>query len=320
MILSGNNWAASELKSPPEGIINNANGAKSGNIKFLIPLAKKEFCDTHLSQLSDRALKRGLKSKTRIFDGANLPRRPAFNGFKAICGRADALLLGERLTFTADTLSIPLTARQAFNVLFSGYNDLIHDGLLSSVLVSLSCTEAFDEIVYFNGRGISPLGGFTDVSSALGGRFKAFDDIGALPLQEIADNIGKRRIALIVDGLDAEKTLHPIQTFKTPKPGEPQMPADLLKRIADDGSRKGTFVLAFIDNWRRCATSCKDLFNLFELRVAFCMNEDDAGAMVSGGIGKFKGIEKPNRAVFVNRMTNETYWFRPYIVEPEVDA
>ena len=34
---------------------------------------------------------------------------------------------------------------------------------------------------------------------------------------------------------------------------------------------------------------------------------------VSGGIGKFKGIEKPNRAVFVNRMTNEIYWLRPYI-------
>jgi hypothetical protein len=44
------------------------------------------------------------------------------------------------------------------------------------------------------------------------------------------------------------------------------------------------------------------------------MNEDDAGgALVSGGIGKFKGIEKPNRAVFVNRMTNESVWFRPYI-------
>jgi hypothetical protein len=59
------------------------------------------------------------------------------------------------------------------------------------------------------------------------------------------------------------------------------------------------------------------LLNLFELRVAFCMNEDDAGALVSGGIGKFKRIEKPNRAVFVNRMTNEIHWFRPYTAKPE---
>ena len=53
--------------------------------------------------------------------------------------------------------------------------------------------------------------------------------------------------------------------------------------------------------------------SFFELRVAYCMNEDDAGALVSGGIGKLKGIEKANRAVFVNRMTNDNVWFRPYI-------
>ena len=94
-------------------------------------------------------------------------------------------------------------------------------------------------------------------------------------------------------------------------------PSELLKRIAEEGPRKGTFVFAFIDNWRRCAVPYKDLLNLFELRVAFCMNEDDAGALVSGGIGKFKGIEKPNRAVFVNRMTNEIHWFRPYTAKPE---
>ena len=319
MILGGTNWAAAELKSPPEGIINNANGAKSGNVKFLIALAESAFCRTHLGQMLERAVKRGVKNKARIFNGANLPRQPTLSEFQAIRGKVDALLLGERLTFTADALSIPLLRRQAFNVLFSGYNDLIHDGLLSATLASLSCAGAFDEIVYFNGRGIAPVGGFTHVSSALGERFKAFNDIGALPLQEIADNIGKRRIALIVDGLDAEKALHPVQTYKTPKTGEPPTPADLLKRIADDGSRKGTFVFAFIDNWRRCAIPCKDLFNLFELRVVFCMNEDDAGALVVGGIGKFKGIEKPNRAVFVNRMTNEIHWFRPYIATTRAD-
>jgi len=58
-----------------------------------------------------------------------------------------------------------------------------------------------------------------------------------------------------------------------------------------------------------------DLFSYFELRVAYCMNEDDAGSHVSCGIGKFKGIEKPNRAVFVNKMMNDIAWFRPYVQE-----
>lgn len=315
MILGGNNWAAAELRSPPEGIINNANGAKSGNVKFLIPLAESAFCREHVAKLSERAAKRGATGKARVFNGANLPCRPTFGEYQSACGQANAILLGEKLTFSADTLTVPLTTRNAFNVLLSGYNDQIHDGLLASTLGSLAVNGAFDEVIYFNGRGIAPGSGVSDAVQVLGSRFKAFNDTDNLPLQEILDSIGKRRTALIVDGLDSDKSLHPAPAFKPSKAGEPSSPADLLKRIADEGPRKGTFVFAFIDNWRRCAGPCKDLFGLFELRVAFCMNEDDAGALVSGGIGKFKGIEKPNRAVFVNRMTNELLWFRPYIAE-----
>ena len=315
MILGGNNLAAAELRSPPEGIINNANGAKSGNMKFLIALAESAFCRAHIAKLSERAAKRGAARKTRVFNGANLPCSPGSDEYQSACGQANALLLGEKLTFTADTLTVPLTSRNAFNVLLSGYNDQIHDGLLASTLGSLAVNGAFDQVIYFNGRGIVPGSGVSDAAQVLGSRFKAFNDTDTLPLQEILDSIGKGRTALIVDGLDSEKSLHPAPAFKPQKPGEPSSPADLLKRIADEGPRKGTFVFAFIDNWRRCAGSCKDLFGLFELRVAFCMNEDDAGALVSGGIGKFKGIEKPNRAVFVNRMTNESIWFRPYVQE-----
>jgi S-DNA-T family DNA segregation ATPase FtsK/SpoIIIE len=315
MILGGNNLAAAELRSPPEGIINNANGAKSGNMKFLIPLAESAFCREHIENLSERAAKRGAAGKPRVFNGANLPCRPGFGEYQSACGQANALLLGEKLTFTADTLTVPLITRNAFNVLLSGYNDQIHDGLLASILGSLAVNGAFDQVIYLNGRGIAPGSGVSDAAQVLGSRIKAFNDTDTLPLQEILNSIGKRRTALIVDGLDSEKSLHPAPAFKPPKPGEPTSAADLLKRIADEGPRKGTFVFAFLDNWRRCAGSCKDLFGLFELRVAFCMNEDDAGALVSGGIGKFNGIEKPNRAVFVNRMTNESIWFRPYIQE-----
>jgi len=314
MILGSGNSVAAELRSPPEGIINNANGAKSGNVKFLIPLAESAFCREHITKLSERATKRGAAGKTRVFNGSNLPFSPEFGEYQSACGQATALLMGQKLTFTAETLTVPLTTRNAFNVLLSGYNDQIHDGLLSSILISLAANSDFDQVIYFNARGIAPSNCVTEASLALGSRFKAFYDTDTLPLQEILDSIGKRRTALIVDGLDSEKSLHyPASAFKLPKPGEPSTPADLLKRVADEGPRKGTFVFAFIENWRRCAGPCKDLLALFELRVAFCMDEDDAGALISGSIGKFKGVEKPNRAVFLNRMTNEMIWFRPYI-------
>lgn len=314
MILGGGNWGAAELRSPPEGIINNANGAKSGNVKILIPLAESTFSREHIRKLSERAVLRGVVGKTRVFTGGNLPKMPSFSEFQSSGEQTDAILLGEKLTFDADALTIPLTRRSAFNILFCGYDDQIHDGLLASTLSSIAFAGGFDEIVYFNGRGVVPGGEFAAAAQGLGVRFKAFEEIAALPLQGILDGINSRRVALIIDGLDSEKVLHPSSAFKTPKPNEPPSTGDLLKRIAEEGSRKGTFVFAFIEKWHRCAVPCKDLFSFFELRVAFCMNEDDAGgALVSGGIGKFKGIEKPNRAVFVNRMTNESVWFRPYI-------
>lgn len=314
-ILSSGNWAAAELRSPPEGIINNANGAKSGNVKFLIPDAKP-FLRKHIEDLSKRGVCYKDIISTRVFSGAKLPASPSLEEYRCACSEMESLLLGEKLTFDADVLTVPLVRRSAFNILFSGYNDLIHDGLLSATLSSLAVfASGFEEVVYFNGRGVLPCGGFSAAVQTLGKRFKVFDDIAALPLQEIADSLESRRIALIIDGLDSEKVLHPSPSFKTPKPGEPPSPADLLKRIAEEGPRKGTFVFVFVDRWQRCATACKELFSSFELRVAYCMNEDDAGSLVSGGIGKFKGIEKPNRALLVNKMTNEISWFRPYIKE-----
>lgn len=316
LILGSGNLAAAELRSPPEGIINNANGAKSGNVKFMIPFAgESEHRRALLTKLIERTSLSGTATKTKIFSGASLPEIPPLSEYQAACEQEETLVLGERLTFEAAPLRLPLTRRSAFNVLFSGYNDQIHDGLLSAMLYSLSSTDGFDEVIYFNARGVAPAGAFSAAAQALGARFKMFDDISALPLQAISDDIGARRIALIVDGLDSEKILHPAPAFKSPKPGDPPTPADLLKRLAEDGPRKGTFVFAFVDRWQRCATACKDLFSFFELRVAYCMNEDDAGSLVSGGIGKFKGIEKPNRAVFVNKMTNDIAWFRPYVQE-----
>lgn len=313
LILGSGNLAAAELRSPPEGIINNANGAKSGNVKFLIPLAENVICNNHITNLSEFAAQHGVLSKTKVFSGAYLPKTPPPSEYQKVCEQEETLLLGEKLTFDASPLTLPLTRRSAFNVLFSGYNDQIHDGLLSAVLYSLAFTRGFDEVFYFNARGITPRGGFSAATQVLGARFKMFDDISGLPLQAMSDGLGARRIALIIDGLDSEKILHPAPSFKSPKPGDPATPADLLKRLSEDGPRKGTFVFAFVDRWQRCAVACKDIFSFFELRVAYCMNEDDAGSLVSGGIGKFRGIEKPNRAVFANKMTNDIAWFRPYI-------
>ena len=57
MILGNSNWEASKLNSPPEGIINNSNGVKSANLKFIVPFADKKMCKDHIAninQITDR--------------------------------------------------------------------------------------------------------------------------------------------------------------------------------------------------------------------------------------------------------------------------
>jgi hypothetical protein len=197
--------------------------------------------------------------------------------------------------------------------LISGYNDTIHDGLLASIVQSLNASDSVDEIIYFNGRSIVPVG----ASKYLDGAQKAhvkYESVAALNLVSIATELQQIRRVLVIDGLDSAKEFHSgPANFRPLKKDELPSSQESMKAILEDGPLHGTFVIAFVDNWRRCNTSCKDLLGFFEMRVGFCMNEDDAGTFVSGAIGKFKGLEKDNRSVFINRLKNQVAWFRPYV-------
>ncbi|MDX2186607.1 MAG: hypothetical protein SFV32_06725, partial [Opitutaceae bacterium] len=81
----------------------------------------------------------------------------------------------------------------------SGYNDSIHDGLLVSSLASLGADDSFGEVFYYNARGIESEGVLAEAARLLGERLRIFTDIDALPLEAIAERIGRCRTALIVD-------------------------------------------------------------------------------------------------------------------------
>ena len=314
MILGNSNWEASKLSSPPEGIINNSNGAKSANQSFLIPFADQELCKDHITKIAQVADQRGYCGSTKVFNGSRLPEMPASAWFSSRNSETIQLHLGVRLSFEAEPLSVTLVNRPSSNLLISGFNDAIHDGLLASILQSLNSQGIVDEIIYFNGRSIEPAG----VSKYLTGSGNIpvlkHESVTPLNLTGIPDELQKSKRILIIDGLDSTKELHsgPI-SFRPMKKDEPPSPQESIKKILEDGPLHGTFVIAFADNWKRCNSSCKDLLGFFEMRVGFCMNEDDAGSFVSGAIGKFKGLETDNRAVFTDRLRNQISWFRPYI-------
>jgi hypothetical protein len=314
MILGNSNWEASKLSSPPEGIINNSNGAKSANQRFLIPFADRGLCKDHITKINQVADQRGYCGSTKVFNGSRLPEMPASAWFNSRNNETVQLHLGERLSFEAEPLSVTLINRPSSNLLISGYNDTIHDGLLSSLLQSLDSKDRVDKIIYFNGRSIVPVGASKYLDGARKTPLSKHESVAALNLSGIPDELQKSRRVLIIDGLDSTKAFHSgPASFRPVKKDEPPSLQESLKKILEDGPLRGTFVIAFVDNWRRCNTSCKDLLGFFEIRVGFCMNEDDAGSFVSGAIGKFKGLETDNRAVFTDRLKNQISWFRPYI-------
>jgi S-DNA-T family DNA segregation ATPase FtsK/SpoIIIE len=314
MILGNSNWEASKLSSPPEGIINNSNGAKSANQRFLIPFADRGLCKDHITEINQVAGQRGYCGSTKVFNGSRLPEMPAADWFNSKNNEAVQLHLGERLSFEAEPLSLTLVNRPSSNLLISGYNDSIHDGLLASILQSLDFQNGIDEIIYFNGRSIEPVGASKYLNGSRKTPVSKHESVTALNLTDIPDELQKAKRILIIDGLDSTKEFHSgPANFRTVKKDEPPSPQESMKKILEDGPLHGTFVIAFVDNWKRCNSSCKDLLGFFEMRVGFCMNEDDTGSFVSGAIGKFKGLETDNRAVFTDRLKNQVSWFRPYI-------
>jgi hypothetical protein len=313
-ILGQNNWAAAELSSPPEGIINNSNGAKSANQRFLIPFADRGLCKDHISQITQIADQRGYCGSTRIFNGSRLPEMPAADWFNSKSHEALQLHLGERLSFEAEPLSLTLVNRPSSNLLICGYNDAIHDGLLASILQSLDSQNGFGEIIYFNGRSIVPEGASKYLDGSRNRAASKYESVPSLKLAEISEELQQSKRVVIIDGLDSTKEFHSgLASFRPVKKDYPPSPQESLKKILEDGPLQGTFVIAFADNWKRCNSSCKDLLGFFEMRVGFCMNEDDAGSFVSGAIGKFKGLETDNRVVFADRLKNQASWFRPYV-------
>lgn len=314
MILGNSNWEASKLSSPPEGIINNSNGAKSANQRFLIPFADRGLCRDHITEIYQAADRRGYCGSTKVFNGSRLPEMPPPAWFSSRNNEAAQLHLGERLSFEAEPLSLTLVNRPSSNLLISGYNDAIHDGLLASILQNLDFQDGVDEIIYFNGRSIVPVGASKYLDGSRNTPVLKHESVVSLNLASIPDELQKSKRILIIDGLDSTKEFHSgPASFRPVKKDEPPSAQESIKKILEDGPLHGTFVIAFVDNWKRCNSSCKDLLGFFEMRVGFCMNEDDAGSFVSGAIGKFKGLGTDNRAVFTDRLKNQVSWFRPYI-------
>ena len=311
IILGGNsNYEASTLKSPPEGILNDNNGSKQYNQKFNIPFAEANSCNKHQKLLYKEAIKTNFNFKTKIYNGSELPTVPSLTYYKEHKNFDNiSLKLGQTLSFQSMEFNVELESISTRNLLIAGADKMINIGLLTSIVSSLHDIE---KVTYLNFKPSQSTTYIKDINKKI-----LISEINNYEenIFDICSNIGKSKQILIVNGLDYATMLHAVpNVYKPPSAKEEKLTAsENFKKILETGSQNGTYVIAFVDNWKRCTVLCREGLNYFDLRIAFSLNEDDAGSLVSGSIGKFKGLDKTDKALFIDRLNNQIELFRPYI-------
>ena len=314
-ILGSRNEDAARLSSPPEGIINNDNGDKDRNHIFLIPKADAGLCRDHLSEIIRAARDSGHCYHPKVFDGSKLPERPAAGWFKDHSGPGVRVRLGKRLNFQEDDFFVDFKNRPSHNLLAAVNDEGSRDGLIESILHSLPGSDSLDEIIHCAAGDSPPPPG---AESRAGGNKPILKrtDLAGLDLAYICDTMDEKKKVVIIEQFDSAREL-----FVPPpqKHGETtsQKP-ELLKRILDDGPKKGTFVIAFVDDWKRLSgkpvtnSNLKEILIFFDLRIGFGLNEEDAGSLLFGQTNPLKGVDTGNCAVFHDRNSPKPVVFRPY--------
>ena len=305
MVLSHENLEASTLEAKKEAIINKDNGIKERNVRFNIPFAEPAICVKHLQDISTLLQQHGYSADTKVFDGASLPTITSMQLFNQFKGK---ILLGEQLSFESPPFAFQWERFQGNNLCVAGMDARIRVGILYSALLSIQQSKIFDRVIYYNSNPNCQAINFSGFPNV---EVKNYTwDCNMAPL---VNDISTKRTLLIIDSFENARTLYPKKKDFVPKI-TPTDPPDFLKIYLDKGPQSGSFVLAFVDNWGRFNNSTNDYLENFELFIGFCLNEDDAGSLISGTIGKsFRGLDQPNKAIFVDRQRNTKTLFRPFV-------
>ena len=312
VLLGRGNAEAETLQKQRDGIINLKNGLKSANVRFCIPYADENVRRRELDMLVQRSKTSGLSCPHAVFRGNALPLLPTSDEFrKAVSTTGIGLLLGLMHDFDAKPFVVDVGQG---GVLIAGFDPVIRNGLLSSVVASLRAQEDCKVIYYSSKCDVKIDRPAMPEDFILKDADWDFADLDAL----VNEN---PNTFLIVDTYDYARRLSPPVMGSYRRPGTPETPWEVLKRIADPFSTVHARVVLFVENYHRFANSAKELFNLFDLRIGFGLDEDEAGSLVSSGsIAKLKGLQGLTKAVFVDRTKGGVAQFvRPFVDPPLTD-
>ena len=319
-ILCSNNWAAAELHSPPEAIINNSRGAKSANVKFNVPLANDELCAGNMKLLDTLCCVRGLTNNPKIFNGDTLPIIPTMAYFGSHLASSE-LLIGQTLGLNSEELRINIAETPKTNILIAGAHRRLRHGLFASILRSAISGGTFDEVLVVNGSGEALCREDLESIKNCNREINVFEP-SDVNWEELVSGLGGKKRAIVILSFERIKDLQS-QGF-VPRIGPANTKptnAQLFKTVVEEGPRQGTCVFAFVDVWKRCnVQGNKETLQFFDRRIAFGMNEDDAGSFVlaSGyATAKIKGLDSECKALYCDLSLDKRVWFQPYILKDE---
>ena len=300
MILgNSNNYGASKLpvrteNEPREGILNES-GSVLDNKRFSIPyIDHGKTGRDHLLTIAHYAQQQGLSTEMKIINGQELPPLTKEVFSKTILTPPE-IILGQELNYEAGPFKFKWNRSNLCIAAVPTENESLSARIRQAMLQSLlACVR----------------------------QHKMFDNI-ASDIQDVVANFNTKRSLLIIDTpLEAVEMFHPPkQTFAAKKDEIATItPAESLKKLLEEGPPNGSFVVAFVENWKLFSEIYKGYLDLFGFRIGYGLNEKDAGGLVNDSMSssiKDKGFIDGTKAVFADIKRGKTQLFRPFVAIEE---
>jgi hypothetical protein len=180
-------------------------------------------------------------------------------------------------------------------------------GLLHAVVRSFAAQAGAVEVLFISSRHEEERANITAICPS-NVRCTILPEDWTAEAEQSSPNQATGHRLLLIDGLDYARAFQSGGMLSSKSSAQ----ASALRKWLEESPQQGCWTVAFADNWGRIASSCKELLPSFQLRIGFCLNEDHAGALASGGFEKLKGADLPHRAFFVDQHQNLRFWFRPF--------
>lgn len=301
ILLGQSNEAAAELKGIPQGILNNANGAKSANMFFNIPEAKRDIRERHLSELHNMASSRGFDfSQCRVFNGNCLPAFPMPEEFNTYCSASEMqpLLLGRMADFNSDPVIRNMAGQ---NLCVVGRRKFITD-VKRAIAESLSRNDGGKAIILYsehpeNWDAFVKSGCYVQTTD---------EEWTGIDLDGFARREEHRKL-IILDGIEDLISFHP-DGYK------PSPLANMLASLVSRPAKTGVQLILCARDYRRAQAVVKELLIRCGLRIGDSSIGGDLTSFVCFETSGSRALPPlpEDRAIVVDRDSGESIVFRPF--------